>query len=320
MRHHRLNLPLSQTGVALITALLIVALATLTAVSMSTRLHIDIRRSTHLLTRQQAQTYTLGAEAWARQILQRDSLMSVYDHGQELWALTLPPTPVDGGQLQGRLYDLNRQFNLNNLLDEEGEPDEIAIARLRRLLDYLALAPDLVAVMLDWIDADQAPTLPGGAEDNTYLLKTPAYRAANQRFMSLSELYLLHGMEAETVQQLRPYLTVLPTRTAFNVNTASAVLLTTLADELTLSQAEQLVTMREETPFKHLDDFLMAEALAGIAFDSTGLSVSSDYFLLHATAYIGPAQTHLLSVLKRDGQGVQVWRRVFNEADYQALP
>ena len=52
-----------QRGVALITALLVVALATTAAVAMATRLNVDMRRTGNLLNGEQAYAYALGRKA-----------------------------------------------------------------------------------------------------------------------------------------------------------------------------------------------------------------------------------------------------------------
>ena len=104
-----------QTGVALITVLLIVFLASIAAVSLATLQQLAIRRSTVLLHQQQARLYTLGAEQWATIILARDRQKNETDHPGEEWA-SLPPTlPIEGGTITARLTDLQGCFNLNNV-------------------------------------------------------------------------------------------------------------------------------------------------------------------------------------------------------------
>jgi len=105
-----------QSGVALITVLLIVFLASLTATSLATLQQIAIRRSTVLQHQQQARLYTLGAEQWARLILTRDWQQSrKTDHLGEEWANLPPALPVKEGVLSAKIRDLQGCFNLNNL-------------------------------------------------------------------------------------------------------------------------------------------------------------------------------------------------------------
>ena len=115
-----------QAGVALITVLLIVFLASVTATSLATLQQLAIRRSTVLQHQQQARLYTLGLEQWAMVILARDRQDNETDHPGEEWA-NLPLTlPVEGGELSGRLSDLQGCFNLNNLWQPapDGQPPD----------------------------------------------------------------------------------------------------------------------------------------------------------------------------------------------------
>lgn len=106
---------LRQTGVALITVLLIVFLASITAASLATLQQLAIRRSTVLQHQEQARLYTLGLEQWAMVILARDRQDNRTDHPGEPWAKLPLILPVENGELSGQLSDLQGCFNLNNL-------------------------------------------------------------------------------------------------------------------------------------------------------------------------------------------------------------
>ena len=104
-----------QTGVALITVLLIVFLASIAAISLASMQQLAIRRSSTLLHQQQARLYALGIEQEARLILIRDRQNTKIDHPGEEWANLPLALPVEGGLLSGRIGDLQGCFNLNNL-------------------------------------------------------------------------------------------------------------------------------------------------------------------------------------------------------------
>ena len=79
--------------------------------------------------------YVQGAEAWAADILRQDLVDSPdSDHLGEQWAIELPPLPVDGGTIVGRLEDLQGRFNLNNLVGADGKENELARRQFERLL------------------------------------------------------------------------------------------------------------------------------------------------------------------------------------------
>ncbi|WP_176329730.1 type II secretion system minor pseudopilin GspK [Thioflexithrix psekupsensis] len=301
-----------QRGVALLIALLIMATVTVIAVAASNRQQTDIYRTAYDLNQQQALHYVIGAELWAKQILWRDRQASAVDHWQEVWAMQLPPTVVEGGYLSGYLVDLQGRFNINNLMPKEGEVNSVAKERFQRLLAQLDLSEYLLDAIIDWLDADQNVTLHGGAEDNTYLLKNPPYRAANQQLFSVSELRLLHGFTAEMVEKLEPYVTVLPYVTAININTASEEVLMTLSPTLEREKIKQLIVERERRFFPSVTEFLQHSAFAGIELNPDQLTVQSDFFLLHAEAHIDHSQVRRLSLLRRGENGVWVVGRGAN--------
>ena len=109
-----------QRGVALVTALLVVSLATMAAVSMVTHQHVDVRRTGNLLHGEQAYAYALAAESWAPVIMNRDKEDTEIDMLGEDWATALPPISVDGGFVNGLISDLQGRFNVNNLVGENG--------------------------------------------------------------------------------------------------------------------------------------------------------------------------------------------------------
>ncbi len=114
-------------GVALITVLLIVFMASVAAASLMTLQGFTLHRSTLLLNQQQARLYTLGAEQWAMALLKRDLSNDLeqnerVDTLQEDWAMIPPSLPVEGGSINGRIEDLQGRFNLNNLLRTKKQP------------------------------------------------------------------------------------------------------------------------------------------------------------------------------------------------------
>ncbi len=126
-----------QRGVALITAIVVVAIATVLAVRIGTRAAMDLRRTAGLVALDQGWHVALGAEAWAIEVLKDDYKDSPeIDHLGEAWAQPLPPLPVDGGEVRGALEDMQGRFNLNNLVNAEREPDDANVERFQRLLMF----------------------------------------------------------------------------------------------------------------------------------------------------------------------------------------
>jgi general secretion pathway protein K len=106
----------SQKGVALITVMLIVALAAIIASQMTTRLQMQMQRSVNTSFNQQAYWYALGAEEFAKRIL-ISSFKDEKDvtHLGQNWAAGEQSFPVDFGSISGEITDLQSCLNLNAL-------------------------------------------------------------------------------------------------------------------------------------------------------------------------------------------------------------
>ncbi|MFN2308950.1 MAG: type II secretion system minor pseudopilin GspK [Gammaproteobacteria bacterium] len=305
----KLNRHARQRGVALITALLVVALATVTAVAMAARQQLDVRRTANLLDGDQAYAYALGVERWAGVILRRDAEENTSDTLGDAWAQRLSPIPVPGGQLDGFVVDLQGRFNLNNLLTADGQPSAPDMAYFQRLLRVLGLNEGLATAVLDWIDSDFDTRFPDGAEDDYYLLLERPYRAANWPLQSPSELRLIRGVESAVWDVLAPHVSALPGRTTLNINTASAPLLQALTEELTAQDAERLVEARGTVGYDGVDGFLQHELFAGREVATDGLGVASQYFLIRAEVTLGTARARLFSVAARQPTGLRILAR-----------
>jgi general secretion pathway protein K len=109
------------------------------------------------------------------------------------------------------------------------------------------------------------------------------------------------GFDRDSYRRLAPYVTVLPRGTKLNVNTASAVVLASLSDDLDLATAETLIEERAEAEFVDID-----ATFAGLVEPDTLQVIDgvSEHFLLTATVTLGSNQLTLRSVLQRDRSGI----------------
>lgn len=288
-----------QRGVAIITALLIVAIATTVSVTISTRLQLDVRRTGNIIAGDQAYLYTLAAESWSRRILREDRKNNQIDHLGEDWAIELPPIPVDGGYIQGRLSDLQSCFNLNSVLNTN--PDNAtARARLERLLGNLGINQGLAQGIIDWIDSDLQTTIPDGAEDVYYMNLERPYRTANTPMVSVSELRLVKGFEdANVYNALLPHVCAFGVDAPINVNTATIEVLRSLADGLSESDAEDIIKQRNESAFNDINGFTSFNGLKKKITSTKGLSVDTEYFMLTTESTIGQVRVITYSIIHR---------------------
>lgn len=296
-----------QQGVALITVLLIVAVVTVVAAGLIARQQLSIRSTANQLQVRQAWQYAQGGETLAKGLLQRDFLQddrqAPVDHLGELWALPLPPFQLDdGGQLLIRIEDAAGRFNLNSLV-RQGQPDEQAQAQFRRLLLRLGIDEPYAERLRDWLDSDQEASGAYGAEDNQYLLAQLPYRAANRAITDPSELRLLLGMQEAHYRRLRPFVSALPADVLLNVNTANAMVLSSLADALSPEMAQGVVLARGRQGFKELQAFLAQPALSGLNLQGQGFSLRSDHFQVISEVRLADRRQILVSHLQRGRDG-----------------
>jgi len=302
---------LQEKGVALITAMLIVALATVAAVSASSKHRFQLRIVESALHHNLARRYLRGAEDWAIVILHDDAMNSSDDHHGEAWAQQLPPIPVEGGFVGGRIDELQGLFNINNLVSENGTPVPEQVQVFRRLLSGLKLDPDIANAAIDWLDSNYDTTPSGGAEDSNYLGVDPPYRTANQAMASQTEVRLLRGVDAEVYATLTPFVTALPLGTQLNINTAPQAVIRSITDGLSGQQAKSLVDERDRRGgFDSVDEFLKHDLFAGKEVEPSLLGVRSHYFVVSANAGVGSSEASQRSLIARlPGQEITVMTR-----------
>jgi len=304
----------AQRGIALITAVLMVALATILAVEVGFRGFLDQRRSGTLFALDLAYEVALGAEAWAADFLKQDLQESQTDHLGETWARPLPPLPIDGGGIvEGRLEDMQGRFNINNLVTPEGAANEAAVKQLERIFSTLDIEPTWATAIADWIDIDTQPGFPDGAEDSVYTGQDPPHLTANMPVTRVSELMVLPGFGAERFARVRPFLAALPVGTKLNVCTAPGVVLDSLSEGTSEFgiDPKNLEARRKDACFPTLEDLRGALGDAAFAELQNSLTESSSYFRATAWVTIGTTEFTLYSLLARSAGSVRPVLRSF---------
>jgi general secretion pathway protein K len=321
-----------QRGVALIIALILVALATILASKLTFDGFLERRRAMGVLAAEQALHFGMGAEALAAGVLMQDAQTSQSQTTLAgAWAQPTQPLPItppndpEGepiGVLQGDLEDMQGRFNLNNLAhviqvaSPQGTPpqggvqgalpqptvqDPQPLEQFQRLLVAVGVEPKWAAIARDWIDADDIPGSPDGAEDQIYTSQMPPYRTGNWPMMSPSELMNLPGFGADRYRKIAPYVTALPTTTAtINICTASAPVLESLlannsGGEYTpqvLASGRKTGCFPDPTSFGNI---LGAKHTALSKYYGT----KSDYFRLTTHVTLGTTEFTLYSLLLR---------------------
>ena len=307
--------PGGQTGAALLTAMLTVALvASLAAGSLWQQW-----RSVEVETAERARVQSLwvltGALDWSRLILREDARTGGADHLSEPWAVPLEEarlstflsadksnTPDSDNRasqafLSGSISDLQARLNVTNLVDESGKVSEPALKAFTKLFEQLGLPPaELLAL------AENLRLARDNRPENTSAQLAPLLP---QR---LDQLVWL-GLPARSLAVLTPYITLLPVRTPVNLNTASATVLYAAVASLDMAQTQRLVAARQTSHFKTL---AAAAALIGqqtSPFNEAEHSIGSRFFEVRGRLRLDQAVVEERSVVQRDGTDVKtLWR------------
>ena len=316
----------SSRGAALLAAMLTVSLVAMLAAGAAWQQWRTVEVESTERQHAQAQWLLLGALDWARIILREDARSgnadAPTDHLAEPWAIPLQEArlstflaansnssavnkSVTNGSstfsktfsedaltqevyLSGQIIDLQARMNVSNLL-QGNQIDLKSLQAFERLFEALSLPTAQLNTLAQGLVAaqqqkDGAPLMPQRVSQLTWL-----------------------GLTPQTLNSLAPYITVLPTRTPVNLNTAPPVVLYASVAGLSLADAKRLSDQRAQNPWSGLDAFQKA-AGKPVSVDGTH-SVNSRFF--EVVGRLRMPATSLLerSVVQRDQVDVKVlWR------------
>ncbi len=118
------------------------------------------------------------------------------DSFQDIWAIDLPPLPIEGGHLKIVITDENSKINLNVLANEVVDRSPYYSVAQRFFLN-MGLPMDLADALIDWVDIDDS-RFPYGAESSDYYLaQARPYRAKNGAMDSIHEMLMVKGITPE---------------------------------------------------------------------------------------------------------------------------
>ncbi len=267
-------------GAALLTALLAAALAAFLAAAMLSSQQIEIRRLGNIINNDQAYVLSLSLEKWAGNVLINDAGRGGTDYPAEAWNAGLPPGLVDGGRASCAISDLQGIFNLNNLLADNRQLRSYSRRQFIRLLSLCGTADNLAPDIFQWL----------ARQDQTFKFVTPS------RLMQVPEL------EPDEFRRLAPFICALPTPTLLNINTAPSLLTASLAENISLSEAGDMIAARPLNGYKSVTAFIHACQKTGwqtAGIDAQFLTVSSHYFMVKSTVDSGRGHIRLTSILNR---------------------
>lgn len=129
--------------------------------------------------------------------------------------------------------------------------------------------------------------------------------AALLQFTSVDSLLNVPGFTPDMVARLRPFVTVLPTQTPVNMNTAPAEVVAAMVPGMSLSSAQTLVSRRQTVFFRNVADVQLALQGSGALPPGTDISqipidVTTSYFLVHGRVQHERAEVDRTTLIYRD--------------------
>ena len=309
----------NQQGIALITILVMVALATILAATIAKKQSNTAENTAYLIRQDQSLLYAKSAEAFFSELLVQDAQDSAQvDHLGETWAKPMPAFPVEDGYISGELQDESGKFNLNNLVKADGTPDENVQKWFEKLLVRVGLPAELSQAVIDWQDPDDQPTGAMGAESSYYQGLQPPYLAPNTQFNSIEELKRVRGFEGKNFDLIKPYISALPTTqsTKININTAPALVLASIDEKLDQHAIDDQLKAKfaKMEYFNSVNDLWSLDAFKNIDPDNKQrvmslLDVKSNYFQAHIEVMLSERKRQFSSSLMRKDKQVFVYSR-----------
>ena len=305
----------AQRGAALLAAMITVTLVATLAAAALWRQWRGVEVEAAERARVQSAWLLTGALDWSRLILSGDysedeRKRQMVDHLGEPWAVPLAEarlsTFLAAGEsssdthrdafLSGEVTDLQSRLNVMNLAVGDANGRQEAYLRFQRLFELLNLRNAELALLRDNLQR-AADAMKAAAPDGNDAPLLP------RRFDQLAWL----GLSPESLQVLRPYLTVLPLEgsaaTKVNVNTAPAPVLVA-ALGLNPADAQRLVGDRERDFFKDLADARLQRA------DTAWAGVNSSFFEVRGRLRLDDVALEEVSVVRRTGRNrvSTLWR------------
>jgi general secretion pathway protein K len=273
--------------------------------------------------RSQAGWILTGALDWARLILREDARgnrnSGNADHLGEPWATPLEEARLSSflaadkdnntddmlqAFLSGEVIDLQSRLNFSNVVMQSGqgaqakavvsEPDRDAMVRLYQTLGLPE--SELRAAINELVNTSNL-----AASD-------PMPSASSLVPTKFAQLGWL-GISPASLAALEPHLTLLPTRTTLNLNTASLEALTASIPGLDAARAQRLIGERERNPFKSLEEATTALGGATLTVSQAHHGVRSQFFEVRGRLRLDNTVIEERSLVERQELNVSVlWR------------
>nr|WP_322043647.1 type II secretion system minor pseudopilin GspK [Paraburkholderia sp. J67] len=214
------------------------------------------------------------------------------------------------GALQLNLTQIQAFARLLQLLGIDGQLAKSAAVYLRSGLAFSVTRFQTAAPGMTASGTAATQQLAGGSGGGANFADNPGMAdgdgsstAAPILMTSVDALLDVPGFTSDIVARLRPFVTILPTTTPVNMNTAPAEVIASIVQGMSLSSAQAFVARRQTVFFRNLSDVQLALTGAGSAqtsIDSTLCDVNTSYFLVHGRVQHERAVVERTTLVWRD--------------------
>lgn len=273
----------TQRGVSLLMALTLVVIVTSIITGVTLTSNYALRRNAILTHGQQAAAYAQGALALTEKALRWDGFSKQHDD----WAKPIPPYPIEGGQVQGRIHELSSRFNLAML----SVNDAFEASVFRRLWQTLGGRTQTANAVIDAV--------------------------RSQQFVSVIGVFAAAGVEEVSIHRIATYFTYLPINAErMNLNWVSPEVFAAYFD-LSVERAKHILATRDTQPLLSRADiqrFAQRHGIDRVTTDSLQqnapavielrFDVKSRYFQLIAEVTLGDARAVAVAMVDRNNNNI----------------
>ncbi len=328
----------NEAGVALVLTLVILTLVAVIVLDLNYLVRVDVHAAANF--RDSIRGYYLAKSGvnLARELFSRN-IQELEDLKKGLLAGGAQTLPLGEGSVTVQVMDEEGKINLNALVSSteasqagqrpaQSQSANPWIQITQDLFQRLGIDPTLVEAIVDWIDQDDIPSGPGGAENNYYRTLEKPYSARNGSMETIAELRLIKGFTDEVLLKLgakhvggvvdpatNTYLTALPLAQGgswrVNLNTTPPLILSSLTREVG-QFAEAIVQQRSRARIEKWNE-LQQLGVTGAAlgdFQRLG-TLASTHYRVDARGTVGEITKQIIALIETGGQqGGQIlyWR------------
>ncbi|HEX2549822.1 MAG TPA: type II secretion system minor pseudopilin GspK, partial [Gammaproteobacteria bacterium] len=283
-----------QSGAAIIVALFVVSLVTMSAIAMLERFSRSLRSTELTQAATTAELYAAGSISWAMEQLNENWRKQKPNQVVDRTPITSPENTIDLAKISSTITTADGNFNINNLKNPEYEENFTRLIQIVQPDISIDIAKNITLATQSWIVTGKANL------DEYYGKQNPAYQEPHRPMASISELRMVKGVTPELYNALFPYLAALPEVTPININNASVPVLMSLSPTMTKAAADGIIERRKKSPFADTASFLQLDIVKNNPIDEKKISTLSHYFLVKTHVKVTEHDTILYTLLHRE--------------------